>query len=273
MDEELMNTEADATEVDNASSVENANVADSQMENDSNAEADNAAEAQNEEAQQQIDVNAIAAAARRKAEQQAKEQMNAIDAEFARRFAGYSNPITGQPIRSQSDYLAALDAQKELEAKQELQSKGINPDMINDLINNNPKIRQAEMVMEQANRIQTVNQINGEVAELGTIDPSIKSLNDVPPDVIQMAMGSNGQINLVNAYKILNFGKVSESKQAAITQNAINQAKGKSHLTPVNGVATPDEGVDIPANELSRWQDMFPEKSNKELKALYNKSL
>jgi hypothetical protein len=66
---------------------------------------------------------------------------------------------------------------------------------------------------------------------------------------------------------------VSSGQQAAITQQAINQAKGKSHLNPVNGVATPDDGVDIPVSELDMWKDAFPNKSAAELKKLYNKTL
>lgn len=252
--------------------VEESGAAEPTVTEESSADAtDNAeADAQGEQTQG-IDINAIAAAARRKAEQQAQSQIDAMNAEFARRYAGYTNPITGQPIRSQADYFAAMDAQEELEARKEIESKGINYDIITNLINNNPKIRQAEQLMAEAKRQQTINQINSDVAELGKIDPSIKSLENVPPDVIQLSMESN--ISLINAYKIVNFGKVSQSQQAAITQSAINQVKGKAHMTPVNGVATPDEGVDIPTDVLGKWQEMFPEKSAKELRELYNKSL
>lgn len=265
-----MNTEVETT-VD-TSSENDVEVANPQMENDSNTEVDSSTEVQNEESKP-IDVNAIAAAARRKAEQDARNQMKAIDDEYARRFAGYKNPITGEPIRSQADYLRALDAQEEMNAKQQLADKGIDPELITNLVNNNPKIRQAEMVMATAERVQNINRINSEVEELGRLDPSIKSLSDIPADVIEMVTRTNGVVSLVDAYKIANYGKVSDSKQAAITQNAINQAKSKSHLNPVNGVATPDDGVEIPNDVLTMWKDAFPDKSSKELKALYNKSL
>lgn len=260
MDDELMNTEVEET-----SSVENSDVAETEDETNSTAEV------QETDAPEQIDVNAIAAAARRKAEADARAEWNRRDAEFAKRFGHLTNPITGQPIRSEADYLSALDAQEDLRKRQEMQSKGIDPQMLDDYIANNPTVKQAQMVMQEAQNAQTYAQINSDVAELGKLDPSITSLLTTPPEVIEMSMRM--KISLTDSYKILNYGKVNSSQQAALTQSAINQAKGKTHLNPVNGVSTPDEGVEIPSSELSMWKDTFPDKTAQELKALYNKSL
>lgn len=221
----------------------------------------------NEAPEPQVDVNAIAAAARRKAE----AEMKARDAEYARRFGNLVNPKTGQPIRSERDYLAALDAQEELKAKEQLKQSGVDPNLLDSFIANNPAVRQAQAVMAQAQQQATIGQINADVAELGKLDPSIVSLETVPPDVIRMSM--ERQMSLVDAYKIVNFGQVNSSQQAAIQQAAINQAKGKSHLNPVNGVAVQDNSVDIPQSELARWKAYFPDKSAEELKKLYNDTL
>lgn len=224
-------------------------------------------EVEDQAPEQPVDVNAIAAAARRKAE----AEMKARDAEYARRFGNLVNPKTGQPIRSERDYLAALDAQEEMKAKEQLKQSGVDPNLLDNLIANNPAVRQAQAVMAQAQQQATIGQINADVAELGRLDPSIVSLETVPPDVIRMSM--ERQMSLVDAYKIVNFGQVNSSQQAAIQQAAINQAKGKSHLNPVNGVAVQDNSVDIPQSELARWKAYFPEKSAEELKKLYNDTL
>lgn len=224
-----------------------------------------------------VDRNAIYAEARRVAEANARKAQKAIDEEYVRRFGNLKNPETGQPIRSQSDYLAALDAQERMKTRAQLQQQGVDPTVFDNAINNalanNPMIRQAEAVMAQAQQEQIFGQIGNEVAVLHQIDPSINTVFDVPPDVINIVKSSNGAINLVNAYKIVNFGKVSQDQQAAIQQQAINQAKGKQHLSPVNGVSTPDEGVEIPESELAMWKESFPDKSKAELKKLYNKTL
>lgn len=260
MDEELLTTTDEVTEV-TESSEENVEVANPQEQEQSVPE----------ESTPQVDVNAIAAAARRKAEAEARNIQSSIDAEYVRRFGHLNNPKTGQPIRSQADYLAALDAQEEMRAKEQLEKSGVDPDILDKAIANNPMIRQAQMVIDANNRQATLMQINNDVATLGTLDPSITSLDNVPPNVIQYSMQTG--INLVDSYKILNFGRIAEGKQAEITQSAINQAKGKQHLSPVNGVATPDDGVEIPSSELALWKEAFPDKSAAQLKKLYNQQL
>ena len=225
----------------------------------------------------EIDRNAIFAEARRVAEANARKAQKSIDEEYVRRFGHLKNPETNQPIRSQADYLAALDAQERVKARAQLEQQGVDPSVLDNAISNalanNPAIRQAEVVMAQAKQEQIFGQIGNEVAILHQIDPSINTVFDVPPDVVNIVTSSNGAINLVNAYKIANFGKVSQDQQAAIQQQAINQAKGKQHLAPVNGVSTPDEGVEIPESELAMWKESFTDKSKAELKKLYNKTL
>lgn len=221
--------------------------------------------------QPQFDANAIAAAARRQAENDARAKAQRIDAEYERRFGHLTNPITGQPIRSQKDYLDALDAQQKLQTEEQLKQNGIDPNILSQMIAMNPAVRRAEEAIAQAERQNVERQILEDVTSLSEMDASIKTLEDVPPEVIQKAMSTG--MNLVDAYKIVNYGKVSTANREAIQQAAINQMKGKQHMTPVNGISTPDTGVDIPTSELSMWKDMFPDKSMSELKKLYNQTL
>ena len=257
---EEVTTDVDTEEVDTLSE-ENGEAAELQ-------ESEDQAPEQEEQTQPQIDVNAIAAAARRKAE----GEMKARDAEYARRFGHLTNPETGQPIRSERDYLAALDAQEKLKAKQQLEQSGVDPNLLDQLIANNPAVRQAQAVMAQAQQTAMYNQVNNDIAELSKIDPSIVSLETVPPDVIQYCI-NRGMDSLVDAYKVVKFGQVNSTQQAAIQQAAINQAKGKAHLNPVNGVAVQDNSVEIPQNLRGLWESMFPDKSYEERKKLYNDTL
>ena len=91
-EESTVDTSYESADVEE-SSVEDAEVAEPQ-------ESQETTEATEQEPEQQtVDVNAIAAAARRKSE----AEMRARDAEYARRFGHLKNPKTGQPIRSERD--------------------------------------------------------------------------------------------------------------------------------------------------------------------------
>lgn len=261
---------AEGEEPDN--SANNPEVADPDAENLENDDLQDDDIATSQPEPRPIDVNAIAAAARREAEANAKRQMEAIDADFARRFGNFTNPRTGQPIKSRADYLDALDAQDQLQAEKQLRDSGVDPGVINNLIQNNPVIREAQQVIQQSRQQETNAAIMADVAELSQMDSSIKTLADVPQEVIEKCMSVPG-LRLTDAYKLVNYGRVSASKEAAINQAAINQAKGKQHLSPMDGISTPDGLVDIPKDQLGMWKDMFPDKSMKEIKKLYNDTL
>lgn len=218
-----------------------------------------------------VDANAIAAAARRKAEAEAREAQNRIDAEYTRRFGNYMNPITHKPIRSQKDYLDALDAQEQLKAENEMRERGIDPNLLNTLVENSPIMREAKAVIE-ANKVEQVkNEINSQIAELSQLDASITSFDKVPANVVEKAMKMH--VSLADAYKMINYGKVTSATHDAIVQNTVNQVKGKSHLTPITGVTNTDNSVEIPQNLRGMWEEAFPDKTWAERKALYNAQL
>ena len=218
-----------------------------------------------------VDVNAIAAAARRRAEAEFKQIQAERDAEYASRFAGYVNPITKQPIRSERDYFDALDAQAQLENEAKLREKGVDPALINEMVQNNPLVKQANQFLENAKQQEAMNQIYADVAKLGEFDANIKTFEDVPPEVLQYAM--TNKVPLTDAYKVVNFGKMTSAKEDAIRQSAINQTRNKAHLNPMNGVATNDNSVDIPLELRGMWEQLFPDKSYAERKKLYNEQL
>ena len=152
-----------------------------------------------------------------------------------------------------------------------MRDKGIDPNVINTLVQNNPIVQKANEYLKIAEQKEAMAEINANVAEISKLDPSIKALENVPEDVIQMAMEKG--YSLVDAYKILNYGKTTSQKAEAIRQSAINQIKGKSHLNPMNGIAVNDNSVDIPTNLRGMWEEAFPDKTWEERKKLYNESL
>jgi hypothetical protein len=198
-----------------------------------------------------------------------------IDAMYAKQFGGYTNPETGQPIRSAKDYMDAMAAQERLQARQKLQENNIDPSLIDNLIANSPVVRQAEAQMAELTNMRAQQEVDRDIAEVLKLDPTLTSkdaiMND--PSFPQVLEKVQSGMRLVDAYKLVNFDRLSSSKTAAARQAVVNQVKGQAHLSNAPGITTSDSLEDIPANMLETFQDRFPEKSVKELKALYNQTL
>lgn len=228
---------------------------------------------------QSAEENARYAAARRRAEMEFNRRQAEEDAEYERRFGNYTNPITGQPIRCRRDYFEALDAQETLKRNQELQSKGLDPQMfeqtVQRMVANNPTVLQAQAVMEETRRAQASNALDEDIKAIQRMNPNVKSIDDVfaDPNFLAMKAHTDRGLRLADAYKLVNFDTLLANNNASVKQAAINNIKGTSHLNTTDGVSSNDDGVDIPSAELSAWKRAFPECSMKELRKKYNATL
>lgn len=220
------------------------------------------------------------ATARRQAEREFAERQKSVDLEYQRRFSGYVNPLTNQPIRSQKDYLDALDAQEVVKQRQELQEKGIDPDMLSQIVSrqveNNPVVRQAQEVMQQTINNQSNQMISEDIKEIMRIDPSVKSMEDVAksPNINQILSLTQSGLRFADAYKVANMDLLISNKAVSAKQSAINNIKGTQHLNATNNIsANNDSSVDIPSSELTNWQDAYPDLSMADLRKKYNQTL
>lgn len=281
MDKELMklNLQFFAGEEDTNTGAEDVEAAEPQLDNDTAGEdatgAEQESDTQNDDDQADTgfknETNAAYAEARRKVE----ETIRLRDARFEQRFKGFTNPVTGKAIKTEQDYFDALDAQEELNRRQELQQQGIAPEILDDLIARSPVMKQAQQIIQHSQEQQTQNMINNDVEEIKKIDSSVKSIDDLVTqdnfnDVLDKIR--NGY-SLVDAYKIVNYEKLTQQSTQAARQAAINAAKGKDHMTPSSGVTDTSKTLDIPTGELGRWREMFPDASDKELKEKYTRAM
>lgn len=229
------------------------------------------------EEQPELDRNAIYADARRRAEAEAKRKQAAVDAEYAERFKDYKNPITGQPIKSAKDYFDALTAQEQLQTKKTLADNGIDPDLIEKAVNNSPAVKAANLVIAEQRIEKVKSYIEEQVREVGKIDPDIRSAQDIEksdryPEILNYV--NNNRLSIVDAYKLVYADKLNEKKTAAVKQQTINNARSQSHLKATeSGAGSGDNLVNIPENQLAKWREFFPDKSDKELREIYNNSL
>lgn len=224
--------------------------------------------------QQSAEENARYAAIRRKAEEDARRkyeaQANADNERIALLCNGVKNPVTGQPITNMAEYLDALELQQKNEREQTFRDKGIDPEMVNQMIEANPLVRQAKQVIEKSKQTEAELQMQRDIAEISKIDPSIKGLEDIAnlpckDEILERVQ--NGQ-SLFDAYRLASFDSILKNQSVKDRQAAINEARGKSHLTTPSGVAQTDDSVDVPMDILNRWKSEG--KSEKQIKELYN---
>ena len=226
--------------------------------------------------EQSAEDNARYAAIRRRAEEDARRryegEMNVLNNQIAAMCQGITHPVTGQPITNMRDYVDALGAQQRMAREQELEDKGIDPKMIDRMIESNPVVMQAKQVIEHSKMTEAEAMLQRDIAEVAKYDPNIKGASDLAalpnfPEILdRVARGAS----LVDAYKMVNFDNFMQHTNDAARQQAINQMRGKSHLpSQGTGVATESDEAEVPAEIMSRWK--AEGKTEKQIRELYNK--
>lgn len=229
----------------------------------------------NDEPQEQsAEDNARYAAIRRKAEEDARRryenEVGAMDQQIAALCQGVTHPVTGQPITNMRDYVDALTTQQRMAREQELQEKGIDPSIIDRMIEANPVVMQAKQVIERSKINEAANALQNDLAEISKYDPSIKGINDLAemPNFPEILARVERGASLVDAYKMVNFDNFMQHTNDAARQQAINQMRGKAHLTSQpKGVAAGDDDVEVPAEIMSSWK--AEGKTEKQIRELY----
>ena len=225
-----------------------------------------------EPTEQTAEENARYAAIRRRAEEDARRryegQMNQYDQQIAALCEGVMHPVTGQPITSMRDYVDALANQQRIAREEALRDKGIDPAIIDQAVAQNPVVMQAQQVIEQNKMAYAENVLQNDIAEICSLDPNIKGVNDLAampyfPELLNRVQRGE---RLVDAYKIVNYGRQTD----AARQQAINQMRGKNHLaSQPNGVATENDDVEVPAEIMKSWK--AEGKTEKQIRELYSK--
>ncbi len=267
-----------AEDVDNADENEGVNETDLAEQSDEENDAEQSDESVTEEAAEpQFDTdraNAAFASMRRELEA-AKRQQQEIDAMYARQYGGYTNPETGRPITSARDYFEAMAAQERMQMRAQLQENNIDPSVIDNMIANSPAVREARAVTAELNSIRAGQMMNEDFKKVLALDSSKSNEQDIVNDpsynMVVDYVQSHPGVRFDEAYKLINFDRLTSFKGAAAKQAAINEVKGKNHLSTGAAVNVNSGAEEIPAAMIENFKDRFPDKSMKELKALYNK--
>lgn len=256
--------------------AEQSEFADDYDDNETVDEGENEEPAEPQIQEQSRETNAAFASMRRDLEA-ARKQQQEIDDMYARQYGHLVNPETNQPIRGAKDYFEALAAQERINARAQLQQANVDPTLIDRMIQNSPVIRQAEQATAELQSIRMKQMIEDDFREVLRLDPTLTSQDDIFKSdsygaVVDYVKNHPGT-RFLEAYKLVNFDRLTASRTQAAKQSAINDVKGKNHLSTGAALNVSDSEEDIPASMLESYQELFPEKSMKELKVLYNQTI
>lgn len=254
--------------------VENAETAETNVESGAETAA---------ETQQEPEIpNNVWAIARQRSEREAQQR---VDRQFAQRFAGYKNPETGADIHTMQDYFDAMDAQNRIARQKAIEQVTANQNAeqraaLQRILENDPEKAQLKAEMEQlkAARVNDEAQkaFERDFAELQKLEPALKTQQDLAKlegfDEI-VALCRDKGLDMVTAYKAVNYGKATRQSREAGQQAAINAARGKTHLAAHGGESESSRMVPVPEGMMRILKDQFPGKSTEEITKLYNNTM
>lgn len=256
---------------------------DNPTENVETVESEVESAAQNTETAAEPEIpNNVWAIARQRSEREAQQR---VDRQFAQRFAGYKNPETGADIHTMQDYFDAMDAQNRIARQKAIEQATANQTAeqraaLQRLIDSDPEKARLKAEMEELKAARVNDEAQAafaaDFAALQKLEPSLKTPDDLAKldgfDKMVELVQRNG-LDMVTAYKALNYGKAVQSGTEAGKQAAINAARGKGHLAAHGGTGQPSNLKPIPDNMRGMLKDAFPGKSDEELTKLYNQTL
>lgn len=233
------------------------------------------------------------AAARRAREQEAaitaavqaalQQERAAQDARWSDFFqrAGMRDPNRDNQLitnlEEYNQYRSAFDLKQ---AEQELKKGKLTPETLQQVVAQMPQMQQAQQIIRQAEQEKAAAQqqaqqqrIASEIAEIGKLDPTITSLQD-------LMKAENGQkvyeyvktgLNLVDAYKLANMDRLTEKAAAAARAQRTSSEQSKQHLksTTSRGQGT----AEVPRAEMEMYRSMMPGATDAEIRKHYNKFL
>lgn len=231
----------------------------------------NAARRRQQEQQQAVD--AAVAAARQ--EEQAKAAA-AIKDLFEK--TGMKNSITGEPITTMEELQAWQKEMRRQQLEKDLKAGKITPEVLNQMIEDHPMVQKANEIRQQQETQQSQQsqaeaqaRIEGEIAEIGKMDPTIKSARDLlnMPKAKEFYAYVQKGYSFLDSYKLSHFEEITQRSADAARQQAQTSARSKEHLT-VTGNSRSAGAASVPAAEMQLYRMLNPGVSEADIQKHFN---
>lgn len=255
-------------------------VAENTANTDTGSETENDAGAKETEvAEQSAEENAKYAAARRKAEQDAEARIaearqqaqRSLDEAIAA--MGQTNPYTGKAVTTKAEWDAWKAQEAQEKSKEVAESAGMSAAEFDNFVQNLPVVRDYRQAAEKLRQDDQKRMLADQIAEIGKLDPSIKTVEDLVkrPEYRQIyaKLQNNRDLSVVEAFKLVNYETLTQNAAAASRQAALNAAASKDHMAPTQ---TRGSGaITVPADVKNMYRLYNPEATDAEIQAHYAK--
>lgn len=149
----------------------------------------------------------------------------------------------------------------------EYKEKGIDPNLINKMIDNHPAVKEAQKLKDNAMIASQYNQLVNDLKDDGL--DVVKTPSDVPKAVYdKWNYGKNG-LTLSDCYYLSQRKNIESKKISATKQATLNNLNGKKHLKTQGDGTSSASDVSVPNETLTYYMDMGM--SKKEATAHYKK--
>ena len=140
----------------------------------------------------------------------------------------------GNVINTKEGFERYRNEQAQAELKAFALRSGLNEEELSSFINSHPDVVKARESQRQAEASAAKERINTQIKEISSIDPDVKSVEDLVerpeyPEIREMVKKG---YSLSDAYKLVNFERITSRRSDAGKQSAINSINSKAHLTP-----------------------------------------
>lgn len=207
-----------------------------------------------------------------------KDKQSAAMVDFFAK-AGLVNNYTNQPITNMEQFLAwrqQFDAEK---MQQQLKAGNMTPEILQDLIGNHPTMQKAQQIIDQSEAAARERQaeadkavIDAEIAAIHELDPSINSVADLlkMPNSKEFYAMVNRGYSFRDAHYLVNREKLEKARDEAIRQQAMNNVRGKDHLSPAN-ISRGKGAISVPAEDMTYFRLLNPNATEQQIQDYYNK--
>jgi len=211
--------------------------------------------------------------ARQETQEAAKKQWDDFFAS-----AGLKNPLDGnKPITNLAEYQAYKAQHAAAQLQKNLREGKLTPEALSKVVEETPIMKKAQKLISQveaeeaaAKKAQAQVKIKEELAEIGKLDPSIKTVEDL----LKMERAEQFREyvrrgnSFYDAFYLSNRDKLSKTAQTAAQQQALNLANSKAHLTSTAARGT--GAISVPPEEIALYREFNPKATDAEIQKHYN---